>query len=105
MGWGKDDFGQAEDQLGPFIAIAAGTEHSIALRADGSVQAWGLNDRGQGIGHPGPFIAIAAGGSHNLGLTQSGEVIGWGWNENGQCDGQGDIETPDEERLESEAEV
>lgn len=33
------------------VAVAAGTQHSVALLADGSVWVWGANDRGQlGIG-------------------------------------------------------
>src|SRR5689334_18399060 len=41
--WGQNDFGQARlpDGVNNIKAIAAGTGHSLALKADGTVVAWG----------------------------------------------------------------
>ncbi|MCX7710659.1 MAG: hypothetical protein N2484_12530 [Clostridia bacterium] len=85
------------------IAIAAGSLHGLALRADGTVWAWGDNSEGQlgnGLSGPGTnsnvpvqvdntdlmnsVIAIAAKGSHSLALKADGTVWSWGSNNNGQ---------------------
>lgn len=81
------------------IAITAGAQHSLALKADGSVWAWGSNWYGQ-LGssvdffHPNPkpgqvaevtgAIAIAAGRQHSLAVTRDETVWAWGLNLNGQ---------------------
>jgi alpha-tubulin suppressor-like RCC1 family protein len=87
------------------VAVAAGSDHSLALCADGTVAAWGNNTYGQ-LGdntttnryvpvavntQPGisalsgkTVIAIAAGGSHSLALCSDGTVAAWGWNGYGQ---------------------
>lgn len=48
--WGSNDSGQTsmpvQAQSG-VTAIAAGENHTVALKDDGSVVAWGLNDHGQ----------------------------------------------------------
>jgi len=50
-----------------FIAIAAGREHSLAVKSDGSVVGWGRNDYGQATAPAGNnFIAIAAGSDFSL---------------------------------------
>ncbi len=68
------------------IAIAAGDEHSLALRADGSILAWG--DCRWGLcSEPVPntgFVAIATGDDHNLALKADGTIVAWGSNEFGQ---------------------
>jgi len=80
------------------LAIAAGGQTSLALRADGTVWSWGVNDKGQ-LGNnaaikysatpvqvkaqrgdlPG-MKAIAAGSAHCLALKADGTVWAWGWN-------------------------
>ena len=53
-----------------FVAVAAGNDHSLGLKYDGSIVAWGHNYLGQ-CDVPDPntgFVVAAAGGDHNLGL-------------------------------------
>jgi len=68
------------------IAIAAGSEHSLALGNDGSVIAWGMNSDGQ-INVPASasnVVAVAAGYAHSLALCSNGTVIAWGNNDYAQ---------------------
>jgi alpha-tubulin suppressor-like RCC1 family protein len=68
------------------IALAAGSYHSLALSADGTVVGWGRNDFGQtNIPASATNVeALAAGGWHNLALRGDGTVVGWGYNGSGQ---------------------
>src|SRR5260221_2749650 len=75
------------------LAVAAGTNHSLAILCDGTVVAWGLNSFGQlGDGtttqrlFPVPVlglpvgvraVAIAAGDLHSMALLENGTV--WTW--------------------------
>lgn len=88
--------GQVTPALTGVIAIAAGANHSLALKLDGTVWAWGVNAHGQlgnGTTNPSPgpsrpgrvglggsVIAIAAGMDHSLALRQDGTVWAWGVN-------------------------
>ncbi len=69
-----------------FIAVAAGGEHSLALKADGTVVAWGRNLSGEATVPAGlsNVIAIAAGGrsgsGFSLALRKDGRVVAWGDN-------------------------
>lgn len=85
-------------------AVAAGGNHSLALRRDGTVWAWGYNGYGQlGVNSfassssavkvegvpgvnalPADIIKIAAGGSHSLAVDAQGRVWAWGYNGYGQ---------------------
>jgi alpha-tubulin suppressor-like RCC1 family protein len=84
-------------------AIAAGTNFSLALKADGTVRAWGNDGIGQlGNGTAGPSLvpvpvlatdathyltgvaAIAAGYDHALARKSNGLLLAWGWNSFGQ---------------------
>jgi len=70
-----------------FTAVATSGQHSLGLRADGSIVAWGDNTCGQ-CEVPVPnagFAAIAAGSSHSLGLKADGSIAAWGDNSCGQC--------------------
>jgi alpha-tubulin suppressor-like RCC1 family protein len=73
------------------IAVAGGTTHALALRANGTVLSWGDGAFGKlGDGTtasrltPGPvsgltnIVAIAAGHHHSLALDASGHVWAWG---------------------------
>ncbi|MFP3967253.1 S8 family serine peptidase [Actinomadura fulvescens] len=78
-------------------AVAASTEHALAVRSDGTVWAWGRNNLGQlgdgtTTGRPSPVqvtglsgvIAVAAGSQFSLALKSDGTVWGWGANQSGQ---------------------
>src|SRR2546430_2391508 len=73
--------------------IAAGHEHSLAVKSDGTVWAWGLNLAGQlgdggGVQRPAPVrvpnltdgTAVAGGSLHSLALKSDGTVWAWGSN-------------------------
>jgi len=94
----------------PFVAVASGAGHALALQADGSLWSWGSNDSGQlglrdsqaalpsgtlpratpvqvlvqGANSDNDWSAIAAGGSHSLALKANGTLWSWGSNSNGQ---------------------
>lgn len=83
--------------LSGVVALAAGFQHSLALKRDGTVWAWGGNDSGQlGDGslsdRPAPVraagldgtVALAAGYRHSLALRSDGTVRTWGNNSFGQ---------------------
>jgi alpha-tubulin suppressor-like RCC1 family protein len=66
-----------------FTNIAAGFDHSLALKNDGTVIAWGNNFDGQATVPAGSsnVVAIAAGaGGYSLALKSDGTVVGWGYN-------------------------
>ena len=67
-------------------AVAAGSYHSLALKADGTVVSWGHNTSGQ-TNVPASLsnvVAIAAGGRHSLALKEDGTIAAWGENLAGQ---------------------
>ncbi len=75
-------------------AIAATGNHSLALKADGSVVAWGENTDAEGtfVGQsvvPSGLSAVAtvaAGKFHSLIGRSNGTAVVWGANSQGQCD-------------------
>lgn len=92
------------------IAVAAGHNHALALRSDGTVWSWGSNGDGElgngnsedsslpvavldtdGNGYLRHIKAIAAGRGHSLALGEDGTVYAWGANGVGQL-GQGSID-------------
>jgi alpha-tubulin suppressor-like RCC1 family protein len=112
LSWGRDGSGQLGDDSAPtskstyvsvadasnIVAIAAGGNHSLALKSDGTVLAWGLDLSGQlgdgplDVGKNTPVavldatnvIAIAAGGNHSLALKSDGTLLAWGQDDVGQ---------------------
>ena len=89
---------QVSDLPGGMGAIAAGAEHGLALKDDGTVWAWGYNFFGQlgngttadsnskpvQVSELDGIEAIAAGGSFSLALKDDGMVWAWGNNWFGQ---------------------
>ncbi|MBZ5734913.1 hypothetical protein K8Z61_10435 [Nocardioides sp. TRM66260-LWL] len=84
-------------------AIAAGSDHNLALASDGTLYAWGSNSSGQlGNGSSSgsvttaitvrtttslankTIVAIAAGKLHSLALASDGTLHAWGSNSSGQ---------------------
>ncbi|MCL5037450.1 MAG: hypothetical protein M1269_10110 [Chloroflexi bacterium] len=93
------------------ISIAAGGDHSLALKSDGTLWIWGSNDYGKlgdgtdvnkntpiqvkgpdGIGYLTDIIAIAEGDLHSLALKADGTVWAWGCNETGQLGDGTDVD-------------
>ncbi len=119
--WGRADYGRlgtgqttgvrlTPQQIAGFtdvVAIAAGADHSLAVKADGSVWSWGRNDQGQVgdgtttdratpvqvIGLQGA-VAVAAGDGFSAALqtsmAQGGVLWAWGKNTSGQL-GEGSL--------------
>jgi hypothetical protein len=89
--WGYDGFGQVSNTPtdGNYIAVAAGGNHSLALRSDGTLAAWGDDEYGQVSQTPtdGGYKAIAAGRNHNLALRNDGSILIWGSADDGQFSG------------------
>jgi alpha-tubulin suppressor-like RCC1 family protein len=85
--------------------VAAGSNHSVGLKADGTVATWGDDSNGQlGVARVlqrvtpiattgiGKVRSIAAGGFHTVALKTDGSVWAWGWNDSGQL-GTGSTQT------------
>jgi len=73
--------------LSNVVAIAAGGNHCLALRSDGTVVSWGTYGLAQS---PVPadltnVVAIATGDYHSLALKKDGSLVAWGFNTAGQC--------------------
>ena len=84
IGWGHNGFGQTTVPavLTNAVAVAAGSFHSMVLKADGTVVAWGYNQFGQ-TNVPGGLnnvVAMAGGDYHSLALQADGTVAVWGLN-------------------------
>lgn len=111
--WGRNNSGQlgvpgAVEQSpspiplsGKWLAAAAGSNHTCAVRDDNTLWCWGLNAQGQvglaavaGAIHPTPqnikvpgveaWSAVVAGGAHSCALTADQRLWCWGANTSGQ---------------------
>jgi alpha-tubulin suppressor-like RCC1 family protein len=118
LAWGYNFFGQLGDGTqanrtvpvpvvgtafagSPVIRVAAGSNHSLALTADGRLFAWGYGEYGQlgngtqssssvpvlvsgGAMAGKTVVAMDAGTGHSVALTSDGGVFTWGINSSGQ---------------------
>lgn len=67
--------------------VAAGAEHVVGLRLDGTVISSGANGDGQcNTSGWKDIVAVAAGSYHTVGLKKDGTVVATGRNESKQCD-------------------
>lgn len=84
IAWGSDAAGQVTVPLSAqkgVIAVAAGENHTLALKADGSVLAWGSNQYGQSAVPAealSDVVSIDAGGKHSAAVKADGSVVAWG---------------------------
>ena len=80
-----------------FQQVAAGANHTVALKSNGTLWTWGDNYYGQlgngtmanksspaQVGTATNWQAVAAGSSHTVALRSDGTLWAWGWNEFGQ---------------------
>ena len=78
------------------VAVAAGDDHTVGLKRDGSVVAVGSNADIVG-GYVGQcnvsdwtdIVSVAAGFYYTIGLKRDGSVVAVGWNTDGQSDVSG----------------
>lgn len=124
-GWGYNARGQLgvgnnTDQASPtqeasrsteWVAMVAGSNHSMGIKALGTLWAWGQNDNGAlgdlgrtssnrplgQVYYPRPWILSSAGHEHSAGLSAEGQIYAWGRNQFGQLG----IPTANPEKLES----
>jgi alpha-tubulin suppressor-like RCC1 family protein len=92
-----------------FVQLSAGSDHSLALAADGTLYAWGYNYYGQ-LGNYGTansnvpvavspgavpagtrFAQVSAGDNYSLALAADGTPYAWGYNTSGQLGNNGSI--------------
>lgn len=80
-----------------WVTLAAGTSHTAAIRADGTIWSWGSNSKGQLgdnsktsritpvlTGSANNWVQVAAGKAHTVGLQANGTLWTWGDNSWGQ---------------------
>src|SRR5207249_5837315 len=80
--WGNNSNGQTNvpSSATNVVAVAAGGDHALALKADGSVVAWGNNSSGQ-TNVPSSLtniMGIAAGYTHSMALSNNATLVEWG---------------------------
>lgn len=84
VGWGSGSSGQmnALAQFTGVIAMAAGYNHSLVVKSDGTVLGSGWNGYGQATAPSGlaGVMAVSAGNHFSVALKNDGTVVAWGWN-------------------------
>ncbi len=87
MAWGWNGEGECNvPSANDYVGVAAGVDHALGLKRDGSIVAWGLDTAGQ-CDVPSPdsgFVRVAAAGNHSLALRANGTIAAWGSNSCGE---------------------
>jgi hypothetical protein len=81
LGWGTNTLGERSIPAGVVAkSIAAGFNHGVALKKNGSVTCWGYNLNGQATAPTGVSgaLQVAAGYRHSAVLQADGTVLCWG---------------------------
>src|SRR5262245_35040671 len=88
IGFGAQRFDSSWRDATNFAQLTASANHTVALRADGSVVAWGNNTYRQCDVPALPaglvYVEVAAGDTHTLARRSDGAVVAWGANGLGQ---------------------
>jgi hypothetical protein len=86
--WGSSTYGVTNLPAGltNIVRLAAGANHALGLKSDGTVTAWGSNAYGQTNVPPGlaGVVDVSAGIQHSVALLANGTVTAWGGNGYGQ---------------------
>jgi hypothetical protein len=82
--WGANDFGQASPPAGTFFDLAAGRNHTCAMRPDTTVVCWGDGSHGETAAPSGLFQHIASGDGFSCGVRGDLTLACWGKNDVGQ---------------------
>jgi autotransporter-associated beta strand protein len=84
---GMDPYTPPADSV--FTQVAAGMEHSLALKSNGFGIGWGFDFPPSYVPCEVPpendFTQLACGSMFSIGLRNNGSIAAWGVNDNGQC--------------------
>lgn len=87
--WGNRDNGQTSppSSISSVVDLTAGSQHSLAILLDGSVEGWGDNGFGEIDipAHATNCVEVEAGYNHSIALREDGSVVAWGQNTEGQA--------------------
>lgn len=88
VSWGDQPPAKVPADLRDVVGLAAGEEHAVALKRDGTLRVWGDNGYGQTNVPAGlkDVVAISVNYMHTLALRKDGTVVGFGRNQHGQSD-------------------